>query len=125
MNVAAKILCVDDDELVLMAVEELLKTEGYDLVTASGGAQALEILDSTEVDLMIFDVIMPGMNGYELCEKVRTYERFADTPIIMLTAMSSEKDKKRGMEAGATVYLPKPISPSKLCSLVASIVQSS
>lgn len=120
----AKILCVDDDELVLLAIEELLHTEGYDVVTASGGAVALATLESQTVDLMIFDIIMPGMNGYELCEKVRVMERFAETPIIMLTARSGEEDRKRGMEAGATVYLPKPISPVKLCSLVASIVKA-
>ena len=118
------ILCVDDDELVLLAIEELLKTEGYDVMTATGGLQALDLLAEQDVDLMIFDIIMPGMDGYELCKKVRAQERYADTPVIMLTAMSGEEDRKRGMEAGATVYLPKPISPIKLCSLVASIVKA-
>jgi DNA-binding response OmpR family regulator len=115
---------VDDDELVLLAVGELLKTEGFEVITADRGQKALDILDSQDVDLMIFDVIMPGMDGYELCKKVRAMERFADTPIIMLTARSGEEDRKKGMEAGATVYLPKPISPVKLCSLVASIIKA-
>ena len=121
---SATILCVDDDELVLVAVEELLKTEGYDVITAPGGAQALELLADREVDLMIFDIIMPGMDGYELCKQVRAQERFAETPVVMLTAMSGEEDRQRGMEAGATVYLPKPISPIKLCSLVSSVLKA-
>lgn len=120
----AKILCVDDDELVLLAIEELLKTEGHEIITAPGGDQALKILEKQDVDVMIFDIIMPKMNGYELCERVRTMERFSDTPVIMLTAMSGEEDRKRGMDAGATVYLPKPISPIKLCSLVASLIKT-
>lgn len=120
----ATILCVDDDELVLMAIEELLKTEGYNILTASGGQEALDLLEGQDVDLMIFDIIMPGMNGYELCKKVRRMERFADTPIIMLTAMSGEEDREKGMAAGATVYLPKPISPVKLCNLVGSIIKA-
>lgn len=124
MIVSATILCVDDDELVLVAVEELLKTEGYDVITAPGGAQALELLADREVDLMIFDIIMPGMDGYELCKQVRAQERFAETPVVMLTAMSGEEDRQRGMEAGATVYLPKPISPIKLCSLVSSVLKA-
>jgi len=122
--VTGKILCVDDDELVLLAIEELLKTEGYQVTTATSGHHALEILDKNEFNVMIFDIIMPKMNGYELCEKVRAMAPFSHTPIIMLTAMSSEKDRKRGMEAGATVYLPKPISPAKLCSLVSSLVKA-
>lgn len=120
----ARILCVDDDELVLLAVEELLLTEGYDVVTATGGAAALELLEEQDFDMMILDIIMPGMNGYELCENIRKIDRFAETPIIMLTAMSGEEDRKRGMEAGATVYLPKPISPVKLCNLVGSILKA-
>ena len=121
---AATILCVDDDDLVLLAIEELLRTEGYDVITAPGGQEALKILEDRDVDLMIFDIIMPGMDGYELCERVRKNDRFADTPVIMLTARSGEEDRKRGMEAGATVYLQKPISPVKLNSLVASILKA-
>ena len=121
---SATILCVDDDELVLLAVEELLRTEGYDVVTAPRGPAALEILKDRTFDLMIFDVVMPEMSGYELCEKVRAMESFSDTPIIMLTARSGEDDRKRGMEAGATMYLPKPIAPTKLINLVASILRA-
>jgi len=122
--VGATILCVDDDELVLLAVEELLRTEGYDVITAPRGPIALEILKDRSVDLMIFDIVMPEMSGYELCEKVRAMEPFTDTPIIMLTARSGEDDRKRGMEAGATMYLPKPIAPTKLINLVASILRA-
>lgn len=121
---SARILCVDDDELVLLAVEELLLTEGYEVVSATSGTKALELLKDQEFDMMILDIIMPGMNGYELCENIRKIDRFSETPIIMLTAMSGEEDRKRGMEAGATVYIPKPISPVKLCSLVGSILKA-
>ena len=120
----ATILCVDDDNLVLLAVDELLSEEGYRVLTASGAEQALSILKEHEVDLMIIDVIMPGTDGVTLCRTIRSDQRFPDTPIIMLTAKSSDEDREKGMLAGATVYLPKPISPTKLIGLVSSILKA-
>ena len=115
---AKKILVVDDDELVLIALEALLVPVGYEVTTASNGAEALEKLAQGPVDLMILDILMPGMNGFELCEKIRGQEQYKVVPIIMLTAKSGAEDKKKGMEAGATLFLPKPIAPQILLDLV-------
>ncbi len=67
---------------------------------------------------MILDVIMPEMDGFEVCQRIRRMEPYTETPILMLTAKSGEEDKQRGMDAGANLYLPKPIAPRRLIALV-------
>jgi two-component system alkaline phosphatase synthesis response regulator PhoP len=113
-----RILIVDDDEMVRIAVNELLKQEGYDVHSASGGKEALEKLEQESYDLMMLDIIMPEMDGIELCKKIRGIERHADTPIIFLTAKSHEKDRAQGLEAGANLFLSKPLSPDKLLKTI-------
>lgn len=115
---APKILVVDDDELVLIAIQELLSPLGFSVTTAPNGSEALEKILSERFNLVILDVIMPEMNGFEVCQKIRQVDSYAETPIMMLTAKSGEEDKQRGMEVGANLYLPKPISPKRLIVLV-------
>lgn len=117
---AARILVVDDDELVLVALEELLTPHGYEVTTAGNGPEALAKLEQGSADVLILDIIMPGMSGFELCERIRQVEKYRATPIVMLTAKSSAEDKKRGMDAGANLFLPKPIAPQRLLELVKS-----
>ena len=113
-----RILVVDDDEMVLMALEELLKPEGFDVAAVSSGAEALEKLDKETYDLLMLDVIMPEMDGFELCKQIRTLDRYKETPVVFLTAKSREEDKAKGLEAGANLFLSKPISPDKLLGIV-------
>lgn len=113
-----RILVVDDDEMVLMALDELLKPEGYEVQTVSSGSEALRKLDTDGYDLLMFDVIMPEMDGYELCKRVREKEKHKETPVIFLTAKSRDEDRARGLESGANLYLSKPISPDKLIKIV-------
>lgn len=113
-----RILLTDDDELVLIAMEELLHAEGYAVETASSGRQCLELLTGPPYDLLVMDVIMPGMQGFELCRTVRELDGYGDIPIIMLTAKSGEEDRRRGMESGASMFLPKPIDPVLLLSMI-------
>ena len=115
-----RILVVDDDELVLVALAELLSPKGYTVSTALSGPQALEKIDKDRFDLLILDIIMPKMDGYELCQRIRAMEEYSEIPIIMLTAKSSEEDQRRGLMVGATLFLPKPISPQRLLHLIAA-----
>jgi len=115
---AKRILVVDDDEMVLLAIQELLTPMGFSMTTMSNGAGALEKASGERFDLVILDVIMPEMDGFEVCRKIRGMDSYSETPILMLTAKSAEEDKQRGMEAGANLYLPKPISPRRLIALV-------
>jgi CheY-like chemotaxis protein len=120
---AKKILVVDDDELVLIALETLLAPSGYDVTTASGGQDALEKLNQGTFDLLMLDIIMPGMNGFELCKKIRETETYRTVPIIMLTAKSGPDDKQKGIDAGANLFLPKPIAPQRLLGLIKQAFQ--
>lgn len=113
-----KILVVDDDDLVVVAIRELLTPQGLAVVTAANGPEALEKAAGDGFDLLILDVIMPEMDGYEVCRRIRKLEAYTETPVMMLTAKSSEEDKQKGLEAGANLYLPKPISPRRLIALV-------
>lgn len=118
-----QILVVDDDELVLVALVELLSPKGYRVSTALGGPQALEKIEKDGFDLLILDIIMPQMDGYQLCQRIRAMERYSEIPIIMLTAKSGEEDKERGLEAGANLFLPKPISPQRLLEMIESTIE--
>ena len=115
---AKKILVVDDDELVLIAIQELLTPLGFAVTALSSGPEALAQVSGTQFELVILDVSMPEMTGFEVCQKIRQMGAYAETPILMLTARSGEEDRQRGMEAGANLYLPKPISPKRLIALV-------
>ncbi len=119
---AKSILVVDDDELVLIALRELLKSEDYEVQTFSKGSEALKKLDQADFDLLILDIIMPEMDGFELCRLIRKKESYKEKPILFLTAKNQEEDKKRGLEAGANLFLSKPISPQRLLAVIKNTV---
>lgn len=117
-----KILLIDDDELILLSVESLIDTEGFTVSTAASGAEALEKASSEHFDIFLLDIIMPGMSGFQVCEALRAMDEYTDVPIVMLTAKSSESDRKKGMEAGVTRFLPKPIDPDVLLDVLQNAV---
>ena len=119
---AKRILVVDDDEMVLMALNELLAPEGYEVDAILRVSEALEKLDQDGYDLMMLDIIMPEMDGFELCKRIRKMERYKETPIVFLTAKSREEDRVLGLEAGANLFLSKPISPDKLLGIVSDTI---
>jgi len=114
-----KILVVDDDILVLEALEELLKSLGYDVKCATRGQEALEILDQEQFDLLILDVVMPKITGFDVCREVRKRDdEMSKVKIIMLTAKTEEKDPKIEEKYGCDLYLTKPIHPDRLKELI-------
>lgn len=113
-----RILIVDDDEMVRIALNELLTPEGYLLDVVGSGREALVKIDETKYDLMMLDIIMPEMDGIELCKEVRGREEYKDIPVVFLTAKSREQDKIKSLEAGASLFLSKPIAPEKLLSVI-------
>jgi two-component system, OmpR family, alkaline phosphatase synthesis response regulator PhoP len=117
-----RILIVDDDEMVRMALVELLRPEGYLLDEAESGKEALIKIGENKYDLMMFDMIMPEIDGIELCKRVRAMEQYKEIPIVFLTAKSREQDKIKGLEAGANLFLSKPISPEKLLTIISDTV---
>ena len=119
---AKRILIVDDDEMVLIALNELLRPEGYEVHTSSRGIEALKKLDQDGYDLLMLDVIMPEMNGFELCKKIREKENYRETPIVFLSAKSQDEDRVQGIDAGANLFLSKPISPEKLLGIISDTI---
>ena len=119
---AKRILIVDDDEMVRIALNELLRPEGYEVAIVASGKEALEKIDENSFDLLMLDIIMPEMDGLELCRRIRERENYRETPIVFLTAKSREEDKAEGLEAGANLFLSKPISPDKLLEIVSDTI---
>lgn len=115
MNETLKILVADDDPEIVRLIGDSLEDEGYEVLTAYDGKQVLEQLDRSEVSLIILDVMMPEMDGLEVCRKIRNEIAI---PIILLSAKSREIDKVVGLEVGADDYLTKPFSVNELVARV-------
>jgi two-component system alkaline phosphatase synthesis response regulator PhoP len=114
-----KILLVDDEKDIVEFLQYNLEQEGFNVITAYDGKEALEKM-SQKPDLLILDVMMPRMNGYEVCEKLRGIDEYKNIPIVFLTAKSSEIDEVHGLNIGANDFIQKPISPKKLIARVRS-----
>ncbi|WP_314588914.1 response regulator transcription factor [Paenibacillus terrigena] len=114
------ILIVDDEQLIRELVADYLSDEGYTVLQAKNGRDALNILREQAVDLVVLDVMMPGMNGFEVCEELRTFSRAL---VIMLTAKSEDEDKLSGYECGVDDYVTKPFSPKVLSAKINVLLQ--
>ncbi len=115
------ILCVDDEHDILDILSYNLKKEGYNVYTADGGEKALPIVDKVKPDLVLLDIMMPGIDGLEVCKRIRNTPHVRDTHIIFLTAKSDEVDEILGLEFGADDYITKPFSPRKIVSRVKAV----
>ena len=114
-----KILVIEDEESIRMALEDDFILEGYAVEVASDGFEGMEKAKNPEIDLIILDIMLPGMNGFDICKKLRS--KNIQTPIIMLTAKGQEIDRVVGLEIGADDYVTKPFSPRELQARVKSI----
>ena len=122
---APTILVADDDEDILQLVAFRLERAGYTVITVGDGQQALAAARAHLPDLAVLDVMMPGLNGYEVTRQLREDEAARGISVILLTARVQEADVSRGFEAGADDYLRKPFSPQELRSRVQAILQRS
>ncbi len=117
-----RILIVDDDEKIAKLIEIYLVNEGYDVIRAEDGLQALDMMDREDVDLVILDVMMPGLDGISVCLKIRETRT---TPILMLSAKDGDMDKITGLMTGADDYMVKPFNPLELVARVKSLLRRS
>lgn len=118
MSTVKKILIADDEPDILEIIQYNLQAEGFEVITAKNGNEALEKAKRNQPDLIILDIMMPGKTGMEVCNLLRQQAAFKDTLIIFLTALSDEGTEVKGLESGADDYLTKPISPKVLVSKV-------
>jgi two-component system, OmpR family, alkaline phosphatase synthesis response regulator PhoP len=123
MSTAKKILIADDEPDILEILSFNLKGEGYEVATAKNGDEALDKAKIFKPDLIILDMMMPGKNGLEVCNILRTQPIFAGTLIVFLTAINDENTEIKSLENGADDYLTKPISPKVLLSKVSSLLR--
>jgi DNA-binding NarL/FixJ family response regulator len=117
-----RLLVVDDEPNLLVAVGACLRAEGFDVVTARGGAEALVRVAETVPDLIVSDVRMPGMDGYQFARQLRASSRTALTPVVFLTAKDETTDRIEGFRAGVDAYLTKPFEPDELVAVIRSIL---
>jgi len=116
-----KILIIEDEERILMGLEDNLKIEGYQVSSATDGLKGFSMAKDQSFDLIILDIMLPKMNGFEVCKQLR--QAGITTPILILTAKSQEVDKVLGLEIGADDYVTKPFSPRELIARVNAIIR--
>jgi len=118
-----RVLVVDDDPRLLHIVAMYLGIEGYDVVTAESGEDGLTEMGSNRPDLVVLDIMMPGMDGIEVCRRIRTNTQTADVPVLMFSALSGDDDVERARLAGANHLITKPFNLVGLGAVVGSFFQ--
>ena len=121
---AKKILVVDDERHIVRLVEVNLARAGYDVATAYDGIEALEVVKKARPDMIVLDVMMPRMDGFEVLKRLQADEETQNIPVIMLTAKAQDADIFKGWSSGVSSYLTKPFNPRELLTFVERIFQS-
>ena len=114
----AKVLIVDDEPAILLALNHLMLKEGHEVITAKNGNEAIEYLQSYIPDIVILDVMMPGIDGFEVAQYIRSQDQLKDLSIIFLTARGQGEDRMKGYDVGAERYLVKPFDNKELLDIV-------
>jgi DNA-binding response OmpR family regulator len=120
-----KILVVDDENYILHILDFSLGAEGYEVITAEDGEEAVRKAKEHHPDLVVLDVMMPKMDGFEACRAIKRDTELAGTPVILLSAKARDIDQKQGYEAGADDYITKPFSPGRLVDRVHGLLKAS
>ena len=119
-----RVLVVDDDRVIQQLLEVNLELEGYEVVaTAADGKEALDKIAELKPDLVILDIMMPKMDGLEVCRRLRADPELAKIPVILLSARAQDMDIREGLEIGASAYLTKPFDPVELLEVVGRLVK--
>jgi two-component system alkaline phosphatase synthesis response regulator PhoP len=117
-----KILVVDDEENITQILEFSIGAEGYEVIVASNGEEAIEKARQEQPDLIILDIMMPKIDGYEACRILKANPLTKNIPVVLLTAKGRDIDRRLGYEVGATDYIIKPFSPSRLIDRIHSLL---
>jgi DNA-binding response OmpR family regulator len=119
---AKKILIAEDEPNIVISLEFLLKEAGYKVAIARDGTQALSLAGTLRPDLIVLDVMLPTLNGFDVCRQIRANREMKNTRILMLTARGRESEIAKGMDAGADAYMTKPFATRELVSKVAELL---
>ncbi len=121
-NASKRILVCDDDPVILRLLQVNLELEGYEVLLAHHGQKAVEMATEQHPDLVILDIMMPRMDGYQTCEKIKNQEETKDIPVVFLSAKAQQSDIEKGMSFGVDDYLTKPFDPGDLIDVVERLV---
>jgi len=119
-----RVLIVDDEPNIVMSLEFLFRKNDFDVFIARNGTESLDILSEEVPDIILLDIMMPDVDGYEVCSFVRQHERFAQTKVVFLSAKSKRTDIDKGYEVGADLYITKPFSTRNLLKSVNELLAS-
>jgi len=119
---AHRILIADDEPNIVLALEFLMKKEGYEVQTVSDGEDALHAIEKSPPDLILLDIMMPKLDGYEVCQRIRSDPSMKDIVIIMLTAKGREVEREKGLALGADFYITKPFSTREVVQKVREVL---
>ncbi len=119
---AKRVLVVDDEPNIVLSLEFLMRRAGFEVEVARDGAEALEALAGTPPDLLLLDVMMPELDGFEVCERIRRQPAWQATKIVMLTARGRDVERQRGLALGADAYVTKPFSTRELVAQVKAML---
>ena len=123
MNQKPRILVVDDEPMNVALLEAVLVSRGYEVITATNGLEALDLIHKDNIDLVLLDIMMPEMDGFEACRRIKADERLRDIPIIMLTALHSKQDRIKGIEAGAEDFISKPFDQGEVLARIKMLLK--
>lgn len=118
-----KILVVDDDPYILMSLEFLMKKNGYQVMIARNGTEALEAINTVKPSLILLDIMMPDVDGYSICKYVKSKKDLRDIHVVFLSAKTKETDVQKGLDLGASMYITKPFSTRDLMKKVNELMQ--
>jgi DNA-binding response OmpR family regulator len=121
---AKTILAVDDDENILNLEKAILSQEGFAVISATSAKEALQVIEGASIDLILLDIVMPEMDGFELCRQLKTDARFKDVPVVFLTARGGGEALAEGFESGGAMYIRKPFTAAKLLAVVGTLLDT-
>ena len=124
MNGLKKILVVDDDPYILMSLEFLMKKNGYDVMVARNGTEALDIVEKQIPDIVLLDIMMPDVDGYEICRHIKKTAKLKHTKVVFMSAKSKEADIQKGYDLGAALYITKPFSTRELVKQIKELLST-
>lgn len=119
---ANKIVVVDDDPYILMSLEFLMKKNGFNVLVARNGTEAKAIIDEFIPDVVLLDIMMPDVNGYEICKYIKSQKKLVDCKVIFLSAKSTDADIQKGYDLGASLYISKPFSTRTIVNQIKELL---
>ncbi len=123
MSGLKKILVVDDDPYILMSLEFLMKKNGYDVMVARNGTEALDLVEKQVPQVVLLDIMMPDVDGYEICKHIKASKKLKEAKVVFMSAKSKEADIKKGYELGASLYITKPFSTREMMKQIKELME--